>query len=275
MRKKERVLKTYIEPEKYLNINTKEMVYVLGFIWADGHVNITNNKGRIILNIVKEDFEYIKNVFDNVGIWSYKEIIPKNRKTQMCIRLYNLNFATFLYEHDYKNKSYVSADKILSKIPDDLKHYFFRGLVDGDGCWYYLKSKRVKLLQITSTYEQNWSYVENLLKSINVKYKIIRLIRKTGNKHSDLRITTLEDIKKIGNYLYNNYENENIGFDRKYDKYIEIITKFTKRNYSKEYLNNFYKLVEKGKRNKEICKILNIKKTICEYLKEKYNKLNK
>lgn len=129
------------------------------------------------------------------------------------------------------------------------------------------------MLQITSTYEQDWSYMVNLCEKLNIKYNIERRIRNTGNKHSDFRITRLEDIKIIGDYLYSSFENDNIGFPRKYNKYKEIITKFKKSKFSEKFKNDFLNLViiEK-KSNKEICTILNIKKETCEYLKWYFRK---
>lgn len=120
---------TFINKESYLNITDKNLVYLLGFIWADG--NVCDNSCRV--NFVYEDFLFIKNIFTNVGKWYYKTIQHINRKEQINISVCCIDFCDFLKENDYLIKSYVSADKILSKIPDNLKHYFFRGVVDGDG----------------------------------------------------------------------------------------------------------------------------------------------
>jgi len=58
----------------------------------------------------------------------------------------------FLSENNYKEKSYVSATKILNKIPNNLKKYFFRGYFDGDGSIYKYEKYYQVGLNITSTY---------------------------------------------------------------------------------------------------------------------------
>lgn len=270
-----RVLKTYIDPEIYSNVTNKNMAYLLGFIWADGNID----RHMCTINFKTDDFNTIKNVFDCVGKWTYKNYYTKDDRCKKLnemtlVRMYNTIFTRFLKDNDYDKKSYISANKILAKVPHNLKSYFFRGLIDGDGCWFYIKEKRNKSLSITSTYEQDWSYFQDILKELNIqKYIISKIIRKNINrKHSQLIIGRLEEIKIFGNYIYNNFEYENIGFNRKYQIYKEIITKFTKQNFSDELKNKFITLVRNGICNKDICIELSINKKSCEYLKYYLNK---
>ncbi len=57
-----------------------------------------------------------------------------NEYKQILIRINDKYIKEFLLENDFDKKSLLSPTKVLSKIPDELKHYFFRGLIDGDGC---------------------------------------------------------------------------------------------------------------------------------------------
>lgn len=119
-----------VNVEKFLDIKTKEVAYFLGFLWADGHVkepNYENNKLReISLDISSIDFEDIKHVIESIGKWSiYKKKIQKNWKEITIIKTRNRRLTDFLVENDYHIKSYSSADKIISKIPNELKRYFF------------------------------------------------------------------------------------------------------------------------------------------------------
>jgi len=69
-------------------------------------------------------------------------LIIKFMKDNHHLKIVDLGFKNpleLLVDNDYKLKSYNSADKILSKIPNSLHHYFFRGLIDGDGCFYLNK----------------------------------------------------------------------------------------------------------------------------------------
>jgi hypothetical protein len=119
----------------------------------------------------------------------------------------------------------MSADKILSLIPYNLKSYFYLGVVDGDGCFYYKNNDKnvVRQFSISSTYEQDWSYVEDIFRLLNIKYSIQRTLRK-NSKYSQIRITNKIDIYNFGNFIYENINIDNIGLDRKYNKFKLIVS---------------------------------------------------
>jgi len=103
-----------------------------------------------------------------------------------------------------------------------LKHYWFRGLIDGDGCFYYYKPKLGSTLRqfaLASTYEQDWGYFESLCDELQINYKIKRN-KNLKSSSSYLRITNKDGIIKLGEYIYKNYDN--IGLDRKYKKFKTI-----------------------------------------------------
>jgi len=78
-------------------------------------------------------------IFNSTGKWRYYNISRNQWKPILSAVVNNRLLYEFLVDNDYKLKSYNSADKILSKIPNSLHHYFFRGLIDGDGCFYLNK----------------------------------------------------------------------------------------------------------------------------------------
>ena len=116
---------------------------------------------NIGIGLVKEDMEELEIHLDKIGVWnkriSDKKKISSWRQTKSLLtnnkRIYN-----FLMEMDFKEKSYKSADKILNIIPEKLRHYFFRGLIDGDGCFYISKNKKQKQFTISSSIGQDWGY---------------------------------------------------------------------------------------------------------------------
>ena len=128
--------KTWIDWKQIEKI-TPEMAYVLGLLWADGYVLMRGkNHGQITMGNIKEDSLYFRVFFEKVGKWTIREIKGNKRKDQMTFCCYDTNFIKWLYEHDYKAKSTISADKILNTIPKSLHQYWFLGLFDGDGCIY-------------------------------------------------------------------------------------------------------------------------------------------
>ncbi len=221
--------KCNINPNHFYNIKDKEVVYLLGLMWADGFMyqSPTKHVSNLGFTMVKEDIEMIKPYIDIIGKWNYHERKQTNPKWKpsMNVITNNKRIFDFLVEHDYDKKSHVSADKILSKIPNNLKHYFFLGLIDGDGCFYHYVPENGSTLRqfaLASTYEQDWSYFETLCTELDIKYKVKR---NKGEKSSSsyVRITNKGGIKKLGDYLYQNIKEDNIGLIRKYEKLKLII----------------------------------------------------
>lgn len=211
--------------EQFKDIKIPEIAYILGFIWSDGSFNKNKYHNDIRIENVRVDLDQIKYIFDKVGKWGYYSRKRKNRQETAIIKTSNRPLLEYLYSLDYNKKSFASPDKILKKIPDELKIYFFRGIIDGDGCFY--NGKKLKLFSVTSTIEQDWKYFEDLFNILNVEYKIRRKEHKNKNgiiSHSSLiEVSGINRIAKIGNYIYQNFENDNIGLKRKYDKYKSIV----------------------------------------------------
>ena len=209
-----------VNPSQFINISTPEAAYILGFIWADGYVYIRKKGNQSInsirLTIVQEDFENIRSVFMKTGKWATPTFQQKGRKRQVHCVTSNKHLAQFLASNDYQSKTYTSADKILSHIPDHLKHYWFRGLVDGDGCFTFGHSYR---FSVCSAYEQDWSYIEKVLKQFEIKYSIYRTISSKGHKFSTINIVNRSGILKFGNYIYSGYDEDKIGLIRKHQKF--------------------------------------------------------
>jgi hypothetical protein len=219
-----------IATEYFKQISEPIVAYILGFMWADG--NISKDGRHFNVTGTQSDIEEIEWLFDKIGKWckhfdNREKYGWKNAKTLIGS---NPEIHNFLIEYDYDKKSYVSADKILSKIPDELKHYWFRGLIDGDGCFYINEKNYIRQFALTSTYEQDWSYFENLCRKLDIKYCIKRIKtvnKKTGkeNKSSVVRIIGKEIIK-LGEFIY---FGEEFGLTRKLEKFKQIY---------KSYVNN-------------------------------------
>lgn len=213
--------------EQFLRIKKEEVAYILGFIWADGY--ILESRGEIRIEILKVDMVELKPVLEKLGAWSYS--YRTNRKT-VTASTTNRKLTKFLIEHDYLVKLYESADKILSKIPDKLKHYFFRGLIDGDGCFYVNLVKGKQRLSISSGITQKWEYVQRIANLLGVKCNVYRKFTKRGN--SSFIEFNNRNAKIFGDYIYQNYNIDSIGFKRKYEKFSQLSKIKTKRLISKE-----------------------------------------
>ena len=167
----------------------------------------------------KEDMELLKN---NVELldqnWKFN-----NNKKNLVISNSTIELGRILNNYGFDIKSHFQPTKLIKELDINQLKYFFLGLSDGDGSWYMNKKQGIYQYAIYSTYDQEWEYIENIFSKLNIKFSIQRIIRKNINsKSSCIRITNKLDVIKWGNYLYNNYNNDNIGLLRKYNKYISM-----------------------------------------------------
>jgi DNA-binding transcriptional regulator WhiA len=203
-------------------VNQKEFVYLLGFLWADGYISKSNNS--IEINIIKDDYESIQYPLSEHIKWN---IFYKQRKQngiifgkpQIKIQKSIPELKLFLLEHGYANKSGGSPTSILNAIPDNIKHYWWRGYFDGDGS-IAISKNGCKNLSFWSVMTQDWTELSTLMSSLNIGFKIYLYQRKCGNS-SSLTITRKQNIIIFRNYIYPDKKYD-FGLKRKFDKFLLI-----------------------------------------------------
>jgi hypothetical protein len=214
----------YLYPNEklFIDLNRKDVAYIMGILWSDGYLN----RITLSLEINKNDINNIKNVFFGLGEWDYKENIKrKNRKILSSISCHLGSILSIFENYGYTQKS-KNSPNFIEKLNGELMNYFLRGVIDGDGCFYINKKTNQTQFSLAGSYNQNWNYFTDILNSLNIKYNIKKSkIKKEGKIHksSVVRITKRNDIVKLGDFVYVNYEMDKMGLKRKYDKY--IITK--------------------------------------------------
>jgi intein/homing endonuclease len=203
---------------KQLSNLIDEEIYLLGFLWADGYLSNLNR--NLQCEILYDDFIDLEKIFDKVGKWgryirkaSFKEGV--SRKTRMLLTISDVKLVDKFISLDFDKKGLASPNKILKIIPKNKQYLFYRGYSDGDGCFYI--TDKAKHFFIGSTYDQDWSHIEKLYKRLKINhYNIQKKISKLGHKHSIIRISSLDAISKIAQYLYQN--RLDLGLKRKYEK---------------------------------------------------------
>ena len=251
-----------VNVEQFLNIETPEVAYFLGFLWADGYIV----RQEVRLSIAEEDMNIIKPTLNKIGKWNYNIRVRDGYKPICTAITSNKRLFDFLIDNDFKIKSGASADKILSKIPYHLKHYFFRGLIDGDGC---IDSNKVS---ISSNYKQDWKYVYDLNINLGIKSYIYRKEQKTGS-YSVIEMNGVNGLM-FCEYIYKDREKDDIGLNRKFIKYLELQNSVKNgRNYiANEKKSQAIELFNNGIPITEIIKTLNIASTtVRRCLKESLN----
>jgi len=214
-------MKNRIKFSLFENIKDKEIAYILGLIWADGHVSFANNSSKtpIIKHSAKEDdnitfakilkFSGDWNNFTTKNVGSY----AKTPKTISINWVSSREFGEFLIKNQYRNKI-ESPNSILNLIPNELQQYWFRGFFDGDGS-VTIKSKGHHSIAFTGHEKQDWNFIVELFKSIDIINYRIRIIESRGGKSSQIRVTNKRDILKFENYIYSDFDELQLGLLRK------------------------------------------------------------
>lgn len=184
-------------------IDNPHKAYLLGFITADG--TVVNN--ILSIEVHDDDIEVLK--------YAQQQINPQATITKCKGRLTSkISFGAKKIGEDLakygivQNKSKIIKNVPLNFIPQKYLKYYFRGLIDGDGC--VLENGRL------SIYSGSKEYIEDvqriLIKELNLS--------QTSIYHGTTYFcswSSKEDRKKLFNYLYNNL-NECFYYERKYSR---------------------------------------------------------
>ena len=214
-------MKNKINLNLFENIKDKEIAYILGLLWADGHVTFANNSAKtpIVKHSAKDsdNIVFIK-ILKHSGTWNSfncKNVgsYAKTPKTISVNWVSDRKFGEFLIENQYRNKT-ESPELILEKIPNELKAYWFRGFFDGDGS-VSIKNKGHHSIAFTGSEKQNWKFIIELFSNLNITNYKIRTVNSRGGASSQIRITNKKDLMKFENFIYSDYDTECLGLQRK------------------------------------------------------------
>lgn len=197
-----------LKPRKQINMrlfkNIKpDMAYFLGLLWADGHLSDI----KCELKLVETDMHEIIPLLKRIGDWGIflRKPAKSTWKPTVSAVSCNLPFRTFLSEHGYSTKSFLSPTRILNFIPLRFHPYFWRGYFDGDGCLFIHKAEKWNhgTLSFSGSYEQDWSPLDNLMKSMGLKHKLSRTRNlKTGHSYSKITLSNKPDLLRFGEFLF-------------------------------------------------------------------------
>ncbi len=207
---------SFIISEQMKKVNA----YLLGFIWADGHISFCRSACEISARFVTDDAPDIIPLFQQTGKWGIYKQHPEGCREATIIKTNNRPLAEFLNSMDYVTKSNAPATKILSFIPTHLRRYWWLGCLDGDGCFSVGIGKQGQEIGIHSSYDQDWTHFKELTEELDMCYYFERRKRTNGTS-SAVRIVKKESCAKFIHYLYpNGYE---FGLRRKFAKAMEML----------------------------------------------------
>ena len=199
----------------------EKLAYWIGFFWADGTIN---RHSGLVIEITEEDGENLRNLFNSIYPFSITTRKRRNKKGQMTFRVNSKKIANILEKLGKYPNSSESHQKIFEYLKEEkLQIFFLRGLIDGDGSFYWNGKKKYAQFTLASNYNQDWSFLCDYLKKYNPH--ILKDID-NGGKSSVLRITGRDNIIEFIKFM--NYENNNIGLKRKVDYANNIIKSYIK-----------------------------------------------
>lgn len=213
----------YMMNEYYFDcINNQNKSYILGFLWADGHVE--NTKSTISISLEEHDRNILEKMRHDINSqkelefidYSNKHDFGYNYKNQYRLLLYSSHMCKSL------NKLGMHHDKSLTatfpSIREDLLSHFVRGLFDGDGsiCRYKHKHGFNYTLTITTTE----SLCKDLIKIANDTLGINSHMYDASNHNGITKVFNISgkiQVKTFMDWLYKDCE---LKLDRKYNRYI-------------------------------------------------------
>jgi hypothetical protein len=212
-----------IDWNSYLELND-ETIYILGYMWADGSLHEKKQWPEYYLtsfSIVEDDAKCIESTINRLN-WpvrliqrTYASRRPNERPmTRFSTGIWQLGYYLSLF--DYHIKSYTQPTKILNLIPPNKHYLFFRGYSDGDGTIYI--DKHHFSWSVSSRIDQDWQFMKDVFRELNIKGRIHRAIRSrsaTASFHACGNRASYEWCR----YLYQDYENNPIGLPRKYIRF--------------------------------------------------------
>lgn len=210
--------KNYIDFSKRFNSISVELAYWIGFFWADG----CNRGNRLSIEIIEEDGISLEGLFRNIFPFNVYKRARRHRKKQMSFFVVDKEISGLFRTLGKYPNSFESHRKIMEYLGDEnLKIFFLRGLIDGDGNFYLNEAKKYGQFTLASNINQNWDFLLEYLKNFNPNVSI----EKTNHGNSSvLRITGDKNIVNFIKFL--KYDKIEIGLPRKNiiaNKIIEII----------------------------------------------------
>lgn len=216
-----------VNPKNFIELKDPYCVYLLGLIWADGHVTFANNKSKTPLikhtSVVEDSNDFLP-IFMKTGDWC--DFIYENKKLgYKPVRIINTSnriLGEWLIDNNYREKN--KSPKFIKHIPKKLLHYFFRGLSDGDGCFEHninhgkITHKKHLKFTLSSGCDQNWEFVESIFNELGLNYKIRNQLNKKGCT-SYISLNSKETIL-WAKYIY---EGLDFGLSRKRNKWLEVL----------------------------------------------------
>jgi len=155
-----------------IDINQAETCYILGYFWADCFLG----PNAFMFEIKTDDFILLRPIFENLGMTKFSTRTRKNSKnSQSSVKFYKKEELKFFKENGFDKKK--ERCELYFKLSDEMKPFFIKGFLDGDGCISYITKDNHIRVSFNGAHSQNWDFLEDFLIKHNIPYKIYNKTR--------------------------------------------------------------------------------------------------
>lgn len=210
-------------------IDTEEKAYWLGFLYADGCVNINDSKnksGEVCIKLKASDLNHLKkfnkSLNGNIPVEFGEFICNLNNKlSKTCvIRCYSYKMVSDLINHGCVERKSLIV-KMPTHLETDLYRHFIRGYYDGNGgiCLSNRKRKDLKINFCTGSKDMAEG-LRSVLYSFGINSYII-----TERENTTYRLY-VAGMKNVDNMIHFMYDNSTISLDRKLEKQKQLYEEY-------------------------------------------------
>ena len=213
----------------FWNINTVEKAYWLGFIFADGHVSISNNCYRLHLTQTLEDKDVLEMFIQDIQFSGEIKIYPGQGSSKDYGRVSITSeklVKDLISQGCVERKSLILLPPKINEKDDSLVRAFIRGYFDGDGSITQNKSKQSNF-KICGTSEL-LTWINRQLSRLSSSYVYDgKLYKKRNDNKNNYYISYGGNQKTLDamNILYSDLDKNSPKLQRKYNKYLELKSK--------------------------------------------------
>lgn len=241
------------------SVNSEQVAYVLGFLYADGCNQFSSASSTKTLSITQAEqdldiLEKIRLAMKSTHPFRRIEAIDENHmvKYKFAISYTKLSDDAYKLGVVY-NKSLVLKFPTFEIVPEEYMRHFIRGYFDGDGCIWEGKPKIMTFID-KKTGKEKQRFVHNMKFNFTgsndfinglqeyliqtLGYRKTKLNVRKGRKNADkwctMEYSGKKQIEKLFHYMY---DNATIYGNRKYNKFVKIISADSKKLLSETWLN--------------------------------------
>lgn len=220
-----KMVRKYNVNEDYFDmIDTPNKAYILGFLYADGHNEIS--KSTLTMSLQEEDkkiLEDIRKELESEKPLDYLDYSNKNNFGYSYKNQYRLNvFSKHICESLEKIGMVSSKSLVLQfpKISKELYSHFIRGYYDGDGSIYQqIKNENNHAVTITITSTE--SFCESLVNICKEELNIEPKIYDASCHNGITKVFTISGRNICKIFLKWIYEDADLYLERKYKRYLD------------------------------------------------------